>query len=74
MIVKLNAKTGAEIWTMLLPLDDNTIGKKAGFETIAFTSDGGFVVGGYCRYSAQEFPFFKSSGQVEELSKTVLRS
>ena len=67
MIVKLDAKTGAEIWTMLLPTTQSNIGKKAGYETIAFTSDGGFIVGGYCKYTAAEFPFFKSSGQVSKI-------
>ena len=67
MIVKLDAKTGSEIWTLLLPTTQTNIGKKSGYETIAFTADGGFIVGGYCKYTSAEFPFFKSSGQVSKI-------
>ena len=72
MIVKLDAKTGAEIWTMLLPTTQTNIGKKSGYETIAFTEDGGFIVGGYCKYTSEEFPFFKSSGQVSKIVNSVV--
>jgi hypothetical protein len=39
-IAKLNASTGALIWEM-------AYGASSGAETVSFTSDGGFVVGGY---------------------------
>ena len=63
-IVKLNALTGAVIWSTLLPTDA-TFGVRSGYETIAFTQDGGFIVGGYSNHPWTEFPSFKSGGQLD---------
>ena len=48
-----------------MSVDDAAIGKRSGYESVAFTQDGGFVVAGYANYKNTEFPFFKSSGQVD---------
>ena len=44
--------------------------KNSGYESIVFTSDGGFIASGFTNYpfegSATEGPLFKSAGQVEE--------
>ena len=64
-IKKLDVETGAEIWNTTLATNNATFGEKSAFETIAFTSDGGFVVGGYANGTATGFPNFKSGGQVE---------
>ena len=43
-VVKINALTGQTIWEF----DYKTgAGNRSGFETIHFTDDGGFIVGGY---------------------------
>ena len=55
-----------------MPFNDIDVGKKSGYETISFTSDGGFIVGGYCNYKSDEFPVFKSSGQVDS-GKPILQ-
>ena len=43
-IAKLNSSDGAIVWEM-------SYGTMSGVETVAFTSDGGFVVGGYLNTS-----------------------
>ena len=80
-IVKLNASTGAKIWEVAFPTTDSAIGVRSAWETIEFTEDGGFIVGGFANYKANEFPFFKSSGQVdtgnpliEKFSKEIAES
>ena len=64
-IKKLDVETGAEIWNTTLATNNATFGANSAFETIAFTSDGGFVVGGYANGTESGFPNFKSGGQVE---------
>ena len=64
-IVKLNAQTGAEIWSVLMPTGDG-LGSRSGYETIEFTQDGGFIVGGYGNALDTTFPSFKSGGSVDE--------
>ena len=49
-----------------MPLDDPDIGMKSGYESIAFTRDGGFIVSGFAHYPSDEFPYFKSSAQVDD--------
>lgn len=56
-IAKLNSSDGAIVWEM-------TYGTMSGVETVAFTSDGGFVVGGYLDTSYLP-EGYKSGGQVE---------
>merc|ERR1712037_110016 len=41
-------------------------GTRSGFETIHFTSDGGFIVGGFSHRVDKEMPGFKSGGQVDQ--------
>merc|ERR1712130_500781 len=65
-IIKLSAATGELIWAILMPLDDPDIGMKSGYESIAFTQDGGFIMSGFAHYTSDEFPYFKSSGQVDD--------
>ena len=43
-----------------------SFGDRAGYETVAFTADGGFIVGGFGNAASTEFPHFKSGGQVAE--------
>ena len=63
-LVKLNASTGAEMWKIQFPETDAGVGNKSGFESIAFTADGGFIAGGFANYQGN-FPFFKSAGAVD---------
>lgn len=65
-IKKLDAATGAEIWNTTLSVSDTQFGSNSGLETIAFTDDGGFIVGGYAKGQNKLFPTFKSGGQVED--------
>ena len=64
-LVKLNAATGAEIWKIQFPETDAGMGNKSGFESIAFTADGGFIAGGFANRQGA-FPFFKSAGAVDD--------
>ena len=64
-VVKLNAQTGAQIWSFLMPTGAG-FGARSGYETIAFTQDGGFIVGGYGTAFDTAFPNFKSGGSVDE--------
>ena len=64
-VVKLNGNTGALVWEFDFLSGS---GQRSGFETIAFTSDGGFIVGGFSHMgweSGSKFPGFKSGGQIE---------
>jgi len=66
-IVKLDANTGAEIWSIEMPTgnkDGLSKNKQSGYESVAFTSDGGFIVGGWANHEGG-WPAFKSGGQVE---------
>ena len=50
-----------------MPTTDPLIGTAAGYESLQFTEDGGFVVGGFANYEGgEEFPFFKSSGSTDD--------
>jgi len=62
-LVKLDATTGALIWEIILP-GDAMSGPRAGYESIAFTADGGFIAGGFTNYEGN-FPSFKSGGQID---------
>ena len=49
-VVKLDAATGAKLWEF----DYNTgSGTRSGFETVHFTADGGFIVGGFTHRQEQ---------------------
>ena len=63
-VVKLDAKTGAQIWSFVMPTGSG-FGLRSGYETIAFTQDGGFIVGGFAANPETEFPAFKSGGTVD---------
>lgn len=64
-IAKLNASTGALIWEM-------AYGASSGAETVSFTSDGGFVVGGYINTLQPLSDInFKSGGQVSEATPFI---
>ena len=68
-VTKLDSLTGEIIWSATLPINDN-LGKykNSAYESIVFTSDGGFIASGFTNYpfegSASEGPMFKSAGQV----------
>ena len=62
-LVKLDATTGALIWEIILS-GDAMSGPRAGYESIAFTADGGFIAGGFTNYEG-DFPSFKSGGQID---------
>lgn len=66
-IIKLDAVTGQEIWSFEMPTGGTLGGtsKQSGFESIAFTKDGGFIAGGWGRHHSNGWPAFKSGGQVE---------
>ena len=49
-----------------MPKDDPMMKTRSGYESVRFTEDGGFIAGGFARWQSEEFPFFKSSGQVDE--------
>ena len=72
VITKLDSSSGAIIWSATLPTTDN-LGQfqNSGYESIVFTSDGGFIASGFTNApiegsNSNEGPMFKSSGQVEE--------
>jgi len=65
IITKLDAKTGNIVWTKNVASPNSQTSASA--ETVAFTSDGGFVVGGGVNsYIPANEMHFKSGGQVEE--------
>lgn len=66
-IMKLDAVTGAEIWSIVMPTDNSdglSSMNQSGYESVAFTADGGFVAGGWGNHEGG-WPSFKSGGQVE---------
>ena len=66
-LVKLRASDGAVIWEIIMPVDDSDgMGARNGWETVEFTSDGGFVVGGWANKQSGNVPSYKSGGQVDE--------
>ena len=66
-LVKINAATGKTVWELKMPINDPLIGNAAGYESLQFTEDGGFVVAGFTNYEGgEEFPFFKSSGSTDD--------
>ena len=66
-LVKLRASDGAVIWEMMMPVDNSDgMGARNGWETVEFTSDGGFVVGGWANKQSGNVPSYKSGGQVDE--------
>ena len=40
-------------------------GAHAGYESIVFTEDGGFIAAGFANYSGSGMPAYKSGGQVD---------
>ena len=71
VVSKLDADTGTIIWSATLPINDHLgTERSSAYESVVFTSDGGFVVSGVANYpfegSATEGPMFKSAGQIEE--------
>jgi len=61
-ILKINASDGALVWKMSYSASSSN-----GVESVAFTSDGGFVVGGFVGSASPSSEFtFKSGGQVED--------
>ena len=64
-LVKIDAKTGRSIWEIILPSDDKEIGFASGYESIQFTSDGGFIAGGWAQGDYIQMPGYKSGGQVD---------
>lgn len=67
---KIDATTGAIVWKMI----SGNAGSGSGLESVAFSSDGGIIVGGY---SAATGPIgdmvFKSSGIITEAAPTVAK-
>ena len=64
-LVKIDAKTGRSIWEIVLPSDDKEIGFASGYESIQFTSDGGFIAGGWAQGDYMKMPAYKSGGQID---------
>ena len=66
-LVKIDANTGSKIWEIRMPSTNSKIGKFSGYESIVFTSDGGFIAGGYANgeYDTINRVFYKSGGQVD---------
>jgi len=66
-LIKLDAATGAVIWEFEMPTNNSdglSANKQSGYESIAFTADGGFIAGGWGNHEGG-WPAFKSGGQVE---------
>ena len=73
-VVKLNATTGARVWDVVVVdaaaaprttrsgAASSARKSYAGFESVTFTAEGGFVASGFVGASTE--PHFKSSGQV----------
>ena len=70
-VVKIDAQSGSTVWQFELGNDATWAGAKSGYETIAFTEDGGFVVGGFGKFQEEGFPAFKSGGQVEQATPII---
>ena len=62
-VVKVDVETGSKVWEF--DLSNEFGGTRSGYETVAFTADGGFIVGGFGKYEGDTFPPSKSGGQVE---------
>ena len=71
-VVKIDVQSGTTVWQFELPNTESWAGTKSGYETIAFTEDGGFVVGGFGNFEEEGFPAFKSGGQVE-MAKPIIQ-
>ena len=41
------------------------MGTRSGIESIAFTKDGGFIVGGFSHKEDEEWPHYKSGGAID---------
>ena len=70
-VTKIDSSNGNIIWTATLPTTDNLGAyRNSGYESVVFTSDGGFIVSGFKSAwdikSATDGPMFKSAGQIEE--------
>ena len=66
-LLKLDAATGAEIWSIEMPTDNSdgfSQNSQSGYESVQFTSDGGFIAGGWANHEGG-WPSFKSGGQVD---------
>ena len=72
VVTKMRSLDGNIIWSVTLPTTDN-LGefKNSGYESVAFSSDGGFIVSGFTNWPADvikatDGPMLKSGGQLEE--------
>jgi len=64
-MLKVSTVDGSTIWETKMSETEANMGPKSGYESVKFTSDGGFVVGGFANFDEDEFPSFKSGGQVD---------
>ena len=66
-LVKFDANTGEKIWEIKMPSTDAGIGQFAGYESIVFTADGGFIAGGFANgeQGSMDELNYKSGGQVD---------
>ena len=55
---QLDSATGQKIWSF-----DKLESDRSGFESVQFTEDGGFIVGGFKNSGLIPMPTFKSGGQ-----------
>ena len=57
-VIKLDAKTGQKIWSFDIRNDAGALaGERSGFESVAFTEDGGFIVGGFFKVKTSTFQY-----------------
>ena len=63
-LVKLDAATGEKIWEITMP-SGGLFGDRSGYESVEFTSDGGFIAGGFANRFGN-MPQFKSGGAVDD--------
>ena len=56
MLPKINASTGKTMWEIKMPSTDSKVGKFAGYESIIFTADGGFIAGGFAKGKLNKQP------------------
>ena len=55
-------KTGEKIWQFDITTG---MGTRSGLEAVAFTKDGGFIVGGFSHKEDEEWPNYKSGGAID---------
>ena len=62
--MKLDAATGQQVWEITMP-SGGLFGDRSGYESVQFTSDGGFIAGGFANRFGN-MPHFKSGGAVDD--------